>query len=140
MSRSVSLFRKQRHACRQSGDGYLRKRGSWKGRYTVIYGEQRDDIRLAWKDARSLGINTTSVPAPAIAHGQVQLRDLVQGGEVKTDTSTLSLALTVPQAAVQRTEEGYIAPSSGTRGIPALMLSWNDLVQHPRERHCERHK
>lgn len=90
--------------------------GSWKGRYTVIYGEQRDDIRLAWKDARSLGINTTSVPAPAIAHGQVQLRDLVQGGEVKTDTSTLSLALTVPQAAVQRTEEGYIAPSSGTRG------------------------
>ena len=65
--------------------------GSWKGRYTVIYGEQRDDIRLAWKDARSLGINTTSVPAPAIAHGQVQLRDLVQGGEVKTDTSTLSL-------------------------------------------------
>ncbi len=90
--------------------------GSWKGRYTVIYGEQRDDIRLAWKDARSLGINTTSVPAPAIAHGQVQLRDLVQGGEVKTDTSTLSLALTVPQAAVLRTEEGYIAPSSGTRG------------------------
>lgn len=90
--------------------------GSWKGRYTVIYGEQRDDIRIAWKDARSLGINTTSVPAPAIAHGQVQLRDLVQGGEVKTDTSTLSLALTVPQAAVLRTEEGYIAPSSGTRG------------------------
>lgn len=99
--------------------------GSWKGRYTVIYGEQRDDIRLAWKDARSLGINTTSVPAPAIAHGQVQLRDLVQGGEVKTDTSTLSLALTVPQAAVLRTEEGYIAPQFWDEGIPALMLSWN---------------
>ncbi|EOZ9572863.1 fimbria/pilus outer membrane usher protein [Enterobacter hormaechei] len=99
--------------------------GSWKGRYTVIYGEQRDDIRIAWKDARSLGINTTSVPAPAIAHGQVQLRDLVQGGEVKTDTSTLSLALTVPQAAVLRTEEGYIAPQFWDEGIPALMLSWN---------------
>ncbi|WP_459610310.1 FimD/PapC N-terminal domain-containing protein, partial [Enterobacter asburiae] len=45
--------------------------------------------------------------------------------EVKTDTSTLSLALTVPQAAVQRTEEGYIAPQFWDEGIPALMLSWN---------------
>ena len=99
--------------------------GDWKGRYTVTYGEQRDDARLAWKDAMMLGINTKAIPAPAIADGQVQLHDLVQGGEVKTDTSTLSLALTVPQAAVLRTEEGYVAPQFWDEGIPALMLSWN---------------
>ena len=99
--------------------------GDWKGRYTVTYGEQRDDARLAWKDAMMLGINTKAIPAPAIADGQVQLHDLVQGGEVKTDTSTLSLSLTVPQAAVLRTEEGYVAPQFWDEGIPALMLSWN---------------
>ena len=37
----------------------------------------------------------------------------------------LSLALTVPQAAVLRTEEGYVAPQFWDEGIPALMLSWN---------------
>ncbi len=99
--------------------------GSWKGRYKVIYGEQRDDIRLDWKDAQTLGINTKSIPAPAIVHDQVQLRDLVRGGNVKTDASTLSLALTVPQAYVMRTEEGYISPQFWDEGIPALMLSWN---------------
>ena len=67
------------------------------------------------------------MPAPAIAHGQVQLRDLVQGGEVKTDTSTLSLALTVPQAAVLRTEEGYIAPVLGRGDTGA-----DALVEHDR--------
>lgn len=112
--------------------------GSWKGRYTVIYGEQRDDIRLAWKDSMTLGINTKSVPTPAIAHGQVQLRDLVQGGEVKTDTSTLSLELTVPQAAVLRTEEGYIAPQFWSEGIPALMLSWNTTWYNTREKDAEK--
>ncbi|MCK6712065.1 fimbrial biogenesis outer membrane usher protein [Enterobacter cloacae] len=99
--------------------------GDWKGRYTVTYGEQQDDVRLAWKDALMLGINTKAIPAPAITDGQVQLHDLVQGGEVKTDTSTLSLALSVPQAAVLRTEEGYVVPQFWDEGIPALMLSWN---------------
>ncbi|VFS15247.1 P pilus assembly protein, porin PapC [Enterobacter cancerogenus] len=103
-------------AGKQEMDIYVN--GSWKGRYNVTYGEQRDDIRLAWKDAQTLGINTKSLPAPAIPQGQVQLHDLVQGGEVKTDPGTLSLALTVPQAAILRTEEGYIAPQFWDEGIP----------------------
>lgn len=110
-------------AGKQEMDIYVN--GSWKGRYSVTYGERPDDIHLAWKDAQSLGISMKAIPAPAIARGEVQLHDLVQGGEVKTDPGTLSLALTVPQAALLRTEEGYIAPQFWSEGIPALMLSWN---------------
>ena len=55
--------------------------GDWKGRYTVTYGEQQDDVRLA-TDALMLGINTKAIPAPPLLTA-VQLHDLVQGGEVK---------------------------------------------------------
>lgn len=110
-------------AGKQEMDIYVN--GSWKGRYSVTYGEREDDIHLAWKDAETLGISMKSIPATAIPKGEVQLHDLVQGGEVKTDSGTLSLALTVPQAALLHTEEGYIAPQFWNEGIPALMLSWN---------------
>ncbi len=84
----------------------------------MTYGEQQDDVRLSERRAYA-GINTKAIPAPAITDGGMQLHDLVQGGEVKTDTSTLSLGLTVPQAAVLRTEEGYVAPSVlGQKRIP----------------------
>lgn len=97
----------------------------WKGRYIVTFGKARDDIRLSWQDAQLLGINTKKVPAPAIPHGQVQLNDLVQGGRVETDTSTLSLSLIVPQSALQHSEPGYVDPRFWDEGIPALLLSYN---------------
>lgn len=99
--------------------------GDWKGRYSVVYGQQHDDIRLSWKDAQLLSINTKNVPAPAIPHGQVQLIDLVQGGRVETNASTLSLDLTVPQSVLLHTEPGYVDPQFWDEGIPALMLSYN---------------
>ncbi|MGL5387685.1 MAG: fimbria/pilus outer membrane usher protein [Serratia sp. (in: enterobacteria)] len=99
--------------------------GNWKGCYDVIYGKERDDIRLGWKDSQLLGINTQNIPIPSTAFGQVQLHDLVQGGHIETDPSTLSVKLTVPQAAIIRTEEGYVPPQFWDEGIPALKLSYN---------------
>ena len=94
--------------------------GDWKGRYTVTYGEQQDDVRLA-DDALMLGINTKAIPAPPLLTAAAARSG--SGRRGKTDTSTLSLGLTVPQAAVLRTEEGYVAPQFWDEGIPALMLS-----------------
>lgn len=99
--------------------------GDWKGRYSVVYGNERDDIRLSWQDAQMLGINTKNVPAPAIPQGQIQLVDLVQGGRVETDAGTFSLNLTLPQSALLHTEPGYVDPKFWDEGIPALMLSYN---------------
>lgn len=98
---------------------------NWKGRYTVIYGEQRDDISLSWADARLLGINTKNIPASTISNGHVQLSDIVQGGSVDTNISTLSVKLTVPQAVLRRSEVGYVPPQFWDQGLPALMLSYN---------------
>ena len=71
--------------------------GNWKGCYDVIYGKERDDIRLDWKDSQLLGINTQNIPTPATESAQVQLHDLVQGGRIETDPGSLSVKLTVPQ-------------------------------------------
>lgn len=99
--------------------------GNWKGCYDVIYGKERDDIRLDWKDSQLLGINTQNIPTPATESAQVQLHDLVQGGRIETDPGSLSVKLTVPQAAIIRTEEGYVAPQFWDEGISAITLSYN---------------
>lgn len=97
----------------------------WKGRYDLFYGKQPDDISLSWTDAQLLGINITNIPAPAISNGQVQLRDIVQGGRIDIEASTLSVKLTIPQAVLFRTEAGYVSPQFWDEGLPALMLSYN---------------
>ncbi|MGL4429566.1 MAG: fimbria/pilus outer membrane usher protein [Silvania sp.] len=110
-------------AGKQEVDIYVNN--DWKGRFSVIYGQEQDDIRLSWQDAQLLGINTQKVPAPAIPQGQVQLIDLIQGGRIETDISTFSLNLTVPQAAIQHREPGYVDAKFWDEGIPALLLSYN---------------
>ena len=71
----------------------------WKGRYSLIFGNEHNDILLSWQDAPLLGINTQKIPEPALPKDRIQLRDLVRGGRIETDFSTLSLNLTVPQSA-----------------------------------------
>ena len=97
----------------------------WKGRYNVIYGKERNDIRLSWQDAQLLGINIKNVPKPVSPQGQIQLVDLAQGGRIDTDVSTFSLNLTIPQSALLHTEPGYVDPRFWDEGIPALLLSYN---------------
>lgn len=97
----------------------------WKGRYTVIFGNEHNDIRLSWQDAQLLGINTQKIPAPAIPQKLIQLNALLQGGRIETDSSTLSLNLTVPQSALVHTEPGYVDPRFWDEGMPALTLSYN---------------
>ena len=97
----------------------------WKGRYSVIFGSEHNDIRLSWQDAKLLGINTQKIPAPAMPDEQIQLTALVQGGRIETDSSTLSLNLTVPQSGLVHTEPGYVDPRFWDQGMPALTLSYN---------------
>ncbi|MTD41143.1 fimbria/pilus outer membrane usher protein [Erwinia sp. CPCC 100877] len=99
--------------------------GNWKGRYAVIFGEKRDDIRLAWKDVALLGIDTAKLANAKKPPEQITLHDLVQGGKVNVEASTLSIHLIVPQAYVSRMEAGYVAPQFWDEGLPALMLSYN---------------
>lgn len=98
---------------------------NWMGRYKVIFGEQQDNVRLDWSDAQLLGINTGNIQAAVTRKNEVQLHDLVQGGEVNTDISTLSIRLTVPQSVLNRMEAGYVAPQFWDEGVSALKFSYN---------------
>ena len=107
--------------------------GDWKGRYTVTYGEQQDDVRLARQTRLCWGSTPKRFRPPPLLTAAAARSG--SGRRGKTDTSTLSLGLTVPQAAVLRTEEGYVAPQFWDEGIPALMLS---EVQHANKRFRQR--
>ncbi|EKZ6372266.1 fimbrial biogenesis outer membrane usher protein [Klebsiella aerogenes] len=99
--------------------------GDWKGRYSIIFGNEHDDIRLKCEDVSFLGIAITHLEKGKELQDDITLHELVQGGKVEVDASTMSIRLTIPQAYLPRIESGYIAPKFWDEGIPALLLSYN---------------
>lgn len=97
---------------------------NWQGRYVVEFGQQKDEVSIAWEDAARLGIDMRALHATP-ADTRLPLNHLVQGGRVHVDAPTLSIRLTVPQAYTRRLEPGYVDPQFWSEGVPALLLSYN---------------
>ncbi|CAI0845754.1 fimbria/pilus outer membrane usher protein [Serratia ficaria] len=109
-------------AGKQTVDIYVNN--AWKGRFTLLFGEDRDDIGIERRDAAALGIDMSALPNAAGA-GYMPMRQLVQGGSFDFEVATLSLRLTVPQSQVIRAEAGYVDPRFWDRGVPAFLLAYN---------------
>lgn len=106
----------------------------WKGRYTLLFGAERDDILIDYQDAQRLGIDLGQLPIPPEPKKLLPIAMLVQGGRSDMDISALSLRLTVPQARIKRSEAGYVDPVFWNRGISALMLAYNTTYYHAKGR------
>ena len=111
----------------QTVDVYVNQ--SWKGRFSLLFGERRGDIRIAESDAALLGIDMSALSVVA-GSGLTPVETLVQGGKVDFEVSTMSLKLTVPQSRVLRGEAGYVDAKFWDRGVPALMLAYNATYYH----------
>ncbi|HFD2068435.1 fimbrial biogenesis outer membrane usher protein [Serratia marcescens] len=98
---------------------------NWKGRYSLNFGETRDDINISYQDAALLGIDMADLPAPEDERAMLPIASLVRGGRTELDVGSLSLRLTVPQSHVLRSEAGYVDPKFWDRGVSALMLGYN---------------
>jgi P pilus assembly protein, porin PapC len=83
----------------QTVDVYVNQ--SWKGRFSLLFGEHQGDIRIAGRDAALLGIDLDSLLAVA-DNDLIPIDKLVQGGRFDFDVATLSLKLTVPQGRVRQ--------------------------------------
>nr|SAY42552.1 putative outer membrane usher protein ElfC precursor [Serratia marcescens] len=111
----------------QTVDVYVNQ--SWKGRFSLLFGEHQGDIRIAGRDAALLGIDLDSLLAVA-DNDLIPIDKLVQGGRFDFDVATLSLKLTVPQSRVIRAEAGYVDAKFWDRGVPALLLAYNATYYH----------
>ncbi|EMX8467899.1 fimbrial biogenesis outer membrane usher protein [Serratia marcescens] len=111
----------------QTVDVYVNQ--SWKGRFSLQFGEHKGDIRIAHRDAALLGIDMSSLSI-GVDKGPIPVQTLVQGGRADFDVGTLSLKLTVPQSRVIRTEAGYVDAKFWDRGVPALLLGYNATYYH----------
>lgn len=100
---------------------------NWKGRYSLVFGELKEDIVISYNDASLLGIDLRNVPAIRSDAGSVHIDELVQGGSFLLDISTLSLKLTVPQSYVSRSEPGYVDPKFWEHGVPAFLFGYNAM-------------
>ncbi|WP_306469482.1 FimD/PapC N-terminal domain-containing protein, partial [Escherichia coli] len=89
----------------QTVDVYVNQ--SWKGRFSLQFGEHKGDIRIAHRDAALLGIDMSSLSI-GVDKGPIPVQTLVQGGRADFDVGMLSLKLTVPQSRVIRAEAGYV--------------------------------
>ncbi|MFO2462308.1 fimbrial biogenesis outer membrane usher protein [Pseudomonas sp. 15FMM2] len=112
-------------AGKQDIDVYVNS--SWKGRYTLVFGDVKDDIKISYDDTALLGINMRGLPAAQSGTDSLQISQLVQGGSFLLDISTLSLKLTVPQSYVNRSEEGYVDPKFWDHGVPAFLFGYNAM-------------
>ncbi|WP_277761066.1 fimbria/pilus outer membrane usher protein [Pseudomonas sp. A34-9] len=99
----------------------------WKGRYSLVFGEVKDDIKISYEDSELLGINMNGLPVARSAADNLQISELVQGGSFLLDISTLSLKLTVPQSYVNRSEAGYVDPKFWDQGVPAFLFGYNAM-------------
>lgn len=111
----------------QEVDVYVNQ--SWKGRFSLQFGEHKGDIRIAQRDAALLGIDMSSLPI-GVDKEPIPVQTLVQGGRADFDVGTLSLKLTVPQSRVIRAEAGYVDAKFWDRGVPALLLAYNATYYH----------
>lgn len=111
----------------QTVDIYVNK--TWKGRFSLLFGESRGDIRIADRDTALLGIDMTTLPVAA-SNGLIPVETLVQGGKADFEVATLSLKLTVPQSRIIRGEVGYVDAKFWDRGVQALLLAYNATYYH----------
>lgn len=111
----------------QTVDVYVNQ--SWKGRFSLQFGEHKGDIRIAHRDAALLGIDMSRLSI-GVDKGPIPVQTLVQGGRADFDVGTLSLKLTVPQSRVIRAEAGYVDAKFWDRGVPALLLAYNATYYH----------
>lgn len=109
----------------QDIDVYVNK--DWKGRYSLVFGDTKKDIKIRLIDASLLGINLTALPTAQSDTDAVQIEQLVQGGSFVLDISTLSLKLTIPQSYVDRSEPGYVDPKFWDHGVPAFLFGYNAM-------------
>lgn len=100
---------------------------TWKGRYSLVFSDIKDDIKISYEDSALLGINKSSLPAAQSGADSLQISQLVQGGSFLLDISTLSLKLTVPQSYVNRSEAGYVDPKFWDHGVPAFLFGYNAM-------------
>jgi outer membrane usher protein len=112
-------------AGKQDIDVYVNN--NWKGRYTLVFGDVKDDIKISYDDTALLGINMRGLPATQSGTDSLQISQLVQGGSFLLDISTLSLKLIVPQSYVNRLEEGYVDPKFWDHGVPAFLFGYNAM-------------
>lgn len=112
-------------AGKQDIDVYVNN--TWKGRYTLAFGDVKDDIKISYDDTALLGIDMRGLPADQSGMDSLQISQLVQGGSFLLDVSTLSLKLTVPQSYVNRSEAGYVDPKFWDHGVPAFLFGYNAM-------------
>ncbi|NMX63117.1 fimbria/pilus outer membrane usher protein [Pseudomonas sp. WS 5079] len=112
-------------AGKQDVDIYVNN--TWKGRYSLVFGGVKDDIKISYEDSALLGINMGGLPAAQPGADSLQVSQLVQGGSFILDISTLSLKLTVPQSYVNRSEAGYVDPKFWDHGVPAFLFGYNAM-------------
>ncbi|KNC91720.1 fimbrial biogenesis usher protein [Trabulsiella odontotermitis] len=74
-----------------------------------------------------LGINRQAFPALAKAQHDacIPLTTRVPGAEINFDFAALKLAFSIPQAAMQNSARGYIAPEEWDDGIPAALVNYS---------------
>ena len=95
----------------------------WRGKYDLTVKEQPGESCLSHSQLQQLGMKAERLDKKDLAQC-ITLREAVQGGKYHFDISTLTLALTVPQAFVNELEAGYASPESWDRGVNAFYTSY----------------
>lgn len=97
----------------------------WKGRFKVLLGTAREDVKITSTAISDLGLDTSLV-SPVVGFSDwIPISQISEGATFTLDISTQSLRVSVPQAYVRRADESYIDPKFWDPGLPALMVSYN---------------
>ncbi|WP_420029859.1 fimbria/pilus outer membrane usher protein [Pseudomonas putida] len=97
----------------------------WKGRFDVLLGHTREDVKIASTAISQLGLDTSRASYVADSRDWVPVNQISEGATFVLDISTQSLRLSVPQAHMRRAEESYIDPEFWDTGLPALIIGYN---------------
>lgn len=97
----------------------------WKGRFKVLLGNAREDVKIASTAISELGLDTSRVSPVVNFSDWVRVNHISEGTTFVLDTSTQSLRVSVPQAYVRRADESYIDPKFWDPGLPALIVGYN---------------
>lgn len=97
----------------------------WKGRYKVLLGSTREDVKIASAAISELGLQTSWAPPAADSNDWIPVQYISEGATFVLDISTQSLRVSVPQAYIRRTDESYIDPQFWDPGLSALILGYN---------------
>jgi len=108
--------------------------GAWIGRKTIHFIGPNGQAKPCFDQALIGLLNLDSAVLAAapqavrerIAHGQcARLDEVVEGGSYTFDLAELRLDISVPQAALRHTPQGYVNPEFWDAGIPSATLAYN---------------